>query len=142
LVLRILDFGAVPDAQQDASFQSIYQWELLIVTFIVLFGLFAYRLGGARTTSVLKVGVASILVVISGLNDLTFWLTYDWPDGRPSHLRWASHIIVFVGGPPSVAVAVAFMVVHLALAAAVMCLPLGRYVDRVVDRRKAQQTPA
>jgi hypothetical protein len=81
-------------------------------------------------------------VVVSGLNDLTFWLTYDWPDGRPSHLHWASHITVFVGGPPSVATAVVFLVVHLALAAAVMFLPLGRYVERALNWHADQEHPA
>jgi hypothetical protein len=142
LVLRILRFGAVPDEQQGASFQAIYQWSLLTATFVVLFGLLAYRMAGARTTAVLKLGIASILVVVSGLNDLTFWLTYDWPDGRPSHLNWASHIAVFVGGPPSVATAVVFLVVHLALAIAVMFLPLGRYVERALNRPADQEHPA
>ncbi len=132
MVLRILEFGDVPESEQQASFQSVYQFELFTATFVVLFGLLAYRVAGARTTSVLKFGVASILVVISGLNDFTFWLTNDWPNGRPAEFRWASHIIVFVGGPPSVATAVVFMVVHLALAGAIMALPLGRMVDRAL----------
>lgn len=142
LVLRILTFGAAPDEQQAAAFQGVYQWSLLTATFVVLFGLLAYRMGGARTTSVLKVGAASILVVISGLNDLTFWLTYDWPDGRPSHLRWASHIAVFVGGPPSVVTAVLFLAIHLTLAVAVLFLPLGRHVDRALRRHADQEHPA
>lgn len=132
LVLRVLDFADAPEEQQRASFQAIYQWSLLTVTFVVLFGLFAYRMAGARTAAVVKLGFASILVVISGLNDLTFWLSYDWPDGRPTHLTWASHISVFVGGPPSVATAVVFMVVHLVLAVVVMLLPLDRYIERAV----------
>lgn len=136
LVLRILRFGRAADAAQEDAFRDIYQWELLTATFVVLAGLLAYRLAGARSTAVLKLGVAAILVVVSGLNDLTFWLTYDWPDGRPSHLDWASHIIVFVGGPPSVATAVVFLAVHLALAAAVMFVPLDRYVDRALAEQE------
>jgi hypothetical protein len=132
MILRILEFGTVPDSEQQAAFGHIYQFELFTATFVVLFGLLAYRVAGARTTSVLKFGIASILVVISGLNDITFWLTNNWPDGRPTEFRWASHIIVFVGGPPSVATAVVFMVVHLALAGAIMALPLGRMVDRAL----------
>ena len=139
LVLRILDFGAAPAEQQDAAFESIYQWELLTATFVVLLALLAVRLGGAKATTVLQLGIASILVVISGLNDLTFWATYDWPNGRPTELRWASHIIVFVGGPPNVATAVVFMVVHLALAVAVLLAPLGRVVETIV---RAHETEA
>src|SRR3954468_5937573 len=44
LVLRILDFGAAPKEAQDASFQDIYQWQLLVATFVVLFALLAYRM--------------------------------------------------------------------------------------------------
>lgn len=142
LVLRILRFGAVPDEQQASAFQGIYQWSLLTATFVVLFGLLAYRMAGAATTSVLKLGIASVLVVVSGLNDLTFWLTYDWPNGRPSHLNWASHIAVFVGGPPSVATAVVFLAIHLALAFGVMLLPLNRYVERALNRPAEQEHPA
>jgi len=55
----------------------------------------------------------------------------DWgTDGRPSTLDWASHIIVFTGGPPSVTAAVVFLLVHLALAAAVVAAPVEKWVDR------------
>lgn len=127
LVMRVQGFARSPD--QD--FQPVYQFELFVTTFIVLFALLAYRLGGGRTANVLKVGIASILVVISGVNDLTFWALNDvWSAGtKPTELKWASHMIVFLGGPPSVPAAVAFMAVHLVLAAIVVALPVGRWVS-------------
>lgn len=129
LILRILEYRA------DGEFAVVYQFQLFVVTYIVLFGLLAYRLGGARTATVLKVGVAAVLVVISGLNDLGFWLMNDWgAEGAPSTLEWASHIIVFTGGPPSVPVAVVFLAVHLVLAAAVVAAPVERWVDRRLAR--------
>jgi len=130
LVLRIQEYGRTA-ATDDGAFQPIYQFELFVTTFIVLFGLLGYRLGGARTATVLKTGLAAVLVVISGLNDLTFWALNDvWAAGhRPDTLPWASHIIVFTGGPPSIPVAVTFVVVHLLLAAVVVALPVGRWVD-------------
>lgn len=130
LVMRVQGFARSPD--QD--FQPVYQFELFVTTFIVLFALLAYRLGGGRTANVLKVGVASILVVISGVNDLTFWALNDvWAAGtKPTELKWASHMIVFLGGPPSVPAAVAFMAVHLVLAAIVVALPVGRWVNRAL----------
>ncbi|WP_116050980.1 hypothetical protein, partial [Amycolatopsis palatopharyngis] len=129
-VMRIQTYGR--ESEAEGSFQPIYQFELFITTFIVLFALMAYRLGGARTTSVLKTGIAAVLVVVSGLNDLTFWALNDvWSAGvRPTELKWASHIIVFLGGPPTVLAAVIFMLVHLVLAALVLALPLGRWVDQ------------
>ncbi|MFC4852548.1 hypothetical protein [Actinophytocola glycyrrhizae] len=129
LILRILEYRA------DGQFSVVYQFQLFVVTYIVLFGLLAFRLGGARAATVLKVGAACVLIVISGLNDLGFWVMNDWgAAGRPSTLEWASHIIVFTGGPPSVPTAVVFLLIHFALAAAVLAAPVERWVDRRLGR--------
>ncbi|GAA4545442.1 hypothetical protein [Amycolatopsis samaneae] len=139
LVMRVQAF-ARESATNDDAFGPVYQFELFITTFIVLFALLAYRLGGGRTANVLKTGVAAILVVISGVNDLTFWaLNTVWSAGtRPAELKWASHMIVFLGGPPSVPAAVAFMAVHLALATIVVALPVGRWVNRALGATSAK----
>lgn len=125
-VLRILEFRAT------GQFQPLYQFQLLVVSYLVLAVLLGFRLGGARSAVVLKTGVAAVLVVISGLNDLMFWALYEFPEGRPDTLDWASHIAVFVGGPPGVGVAVVFAAVHLVLAGIVLALPVGRWVDRAL----------
>jgi hypothetical protein len=133
-VLRILDYGQDRAEGVSGTFQLVYQFQLVVVTYTALFGLLAFRLGGARTVTVLKTGIAAVLIVISGLNDLTFWAFYEWPQGRPAELDWASHITVFVGGPPSVATAVVFMAVHVALAGVILALPLGRWLDRTLQQ--------
>ena len=138
MILRVFEFADASTAgqqQAQAAFQRVYQFQLFTIAYVVLLALVALRLGGARTTTVLKTGVAAVLVVVSGLNDLTFWAAYSWPDGRPDQLAWASHISVFVGGPPSVLTATVFLAVHLVLAVAVVALPLGRWVDRAVGAR-------
>lgn len=138
MILRVFEFADASTAGQEqaqAAFQRVYQFQLFTIAYVVLLALLALRLGGARTTTVLKTGVAAVLVVVSGLNDLTFWAAYSWPDGRPDKLAWASHISVFVGGPPSVLTATVFLAVHLVLAVAVVALPLGRWVDRAVGAR-------
>ncbi len=145
MILRVFEFADTPDgdtAASSAAFQRVYQFQLFTVAYVVLFGLFAFRVGGARTATVLKTGMAAVLIVVSGLNDLTFLAAYSWPDGRPTELAWASHISVFIGGPPSVAEAVVFLVVHLALAAVVVALPLGRWVDRAVHAEVAPERAA
>ncbi|GII78469.1 hypothetical protein Sru01_34510 [Sphaerisporangium rufum] len=128
-IMHVLDYSRAAD--KDAAFPALYRFTLFATSFTVLAVLFAYRLGGASTARVLKAGVAGVLVVVSGLNDLTFWAMYDWTGGRPRVLDWASHIAVFVGGPPTAPVAIAFCAVHLALAAAVLALPVQRWLDRV-----------
>ena len=128
-ISHILSYAEAAD--QDAAFPELYQFTIFVNAFTVLAVLFGYRLGGAPTARVLKVGVAAVLVVISGLNDLTFYYSYAWPNGRPGQLAWASHIAVFVGGPPSAAVAIGFCLVHLALAAVVLALPVQAWLDRL-----------
>jgi hypothetical protein len=123
-------FGYAESADQDAAFPALYQWTIFVNAFTVLAVLFAYRLGGATAGRVLRAGLAGILVLISGLNDLTFYFTNDWNGPRPATLDWASHIAVFTGGPPSATTAMVFCGIHLVVAAAILVLPLGRWVDR------------
>ena len=62
----------------------------------------------------LRLGFAGVLVLVSGLNDLTFYYLVRLA-GRPAGpADWASHIAVFVGGPPTPTVAIVFCAVHLA----------------------------
>src|SRR2546421_2746394 len=97
-ITHILDYAGATD--EDAAFPALYQFTIFVNAFTVLAVLFGYRLGGASTARVLKAGLAAVLVVISGFNDLTFYYSYAWPHGRPPRLHWASPIAVFVGGPP------------------------------------------
>lgn len=139
-IIRIFDFADAAD--QAAAFPRLYQFTIFVNAFTVIAVLFGYRLGGAPAARVLKAGVAAVLVVISGLNDLSFYYAYQWPEGRPARLDWASHIEVFVGGPPTPAVAIGFCLVHLGLAAVVLALPVQRWLDRLVSRSPAARATA
>jgi hypothetical protein len=105
------------------AFAPFYQMAIFVNAFTILAILFGYRLGGASTSRVLRLGFAAALVLVSGLNDLSFYYLNDWPEGRPSRLDWASHITVFVGGTATPTVAIVFCAVHLLLATAVLLLP-------------------
>jgi hypothetical protein len=131
-VLRVL--GLADASDQAAAFPSFYQMAIFVNAFTILAILFGYRLGGASTGRVLRLGFAAALVLVSGLNDLSFYYLNDWPDGRPARLDWASHITVFVGGTATPTVAVVFCAVHLLLATAVLLLPAS-----IPPRRR--QTP-
>lgn len=144
--LNVLHIAAFADAEdQAAAFPQLYQFTIFVNAFTVIAVLFGYRLGGASVANVLKAGTASVLVVVSGLNDVTFYYGYQWPEGRPDRLDWASHIEVFVGGPPTPTVAVVFLLVHLGLAAVILALPVQRWFDRF-DRagrdRLSEDAPA
>jgi hypothetical protein len=112
-----------------AQFSSYYRFSIFANAFVVLWGVSAYRLGGGSSVQTLKLGCAGILVLVSGLNDLTMWAMYDWPDGvRPETFDWASHVSIFLGHPPRLSDMLAFFVIHLGLAAIVLRLPLERVV--------------
>lgn len=131
-VLHVDEYAATGGSEE--AFPAYYRFAIFLNAFTVLAVLFAYRLGGAGTARVLKVGVAAVLVVVSGLNDLSFWYLNDWRDGRPRTLSWASHIAVFVGGPPTALTAALFCLVHLALAGVVLALPVQRWLDALALR--------
>jgi hypothetical protein len=114
-----------------AQFAAYYRFSLFVDAFVVLFALFAFRLGGGSTAWVLKLGFAGILVLTSGLNDLTMWIMYPWPRGqRPSTFDWASHVTVFIGHTPHLQDMVGFLAAHLLLIAAILSLPVQRWLDR------------
>jgi hypothetical protein len=122
--LRVL--GLADASDQDAAFPAFYQMAIFVNAFTILAILLGYRLGGAPSGRVLRLGFAATLVLVSGLNDITFFYLYDWPEGRPERFTWASHITVFTGSPATPAVAIGFCAVHLLLAAVVIALPALR----------------
>lgn len=137
-IIHIFDYATAPDLP--AAFPQLYQFTIFLNAFTVVAVLFGYRLGGADAARVLKLGTAAVLVVISGLNDLSFYYLYAWPGGRPDRLDWASHIEVFIGGTPTPAAAIGFCLVHFALAAVVLALPVRRWLDRLLATGPATRT--
>lgn len=136
-VLSTFEFVDSALAGTPDGFARFYQFTLFVNAFTVLFALFAFRLGGASTARTFKTGVAGTLIIISGLNDVTYWLLADWPEGRPDRLEWASHIEVFIGHPPSATEAVVFLAIHLALATGVLLAPWSRWHTRFLRRTEA-----
>jgi len=133
IIMRILTFAGSSD--QDAAFPRLYQMTVFLDAFVIIAIAFAYRLGGAKTGKVIRLGMAGVLILISGLNDLTFYYFYSWPAGRPARLDWASHIKVFVGGSPTAATAIVFCAVHLTLAVAIIVVPWWLHRRRNVAAR-------
>jgi hypothetical protein len=124
--------GLVQAAQMHADqtqFSAYYRFSIFANAFVVLLGVFAFRMGGASSAQVLKLGCAGILVLVSGLNDLTMWAMYDWPGGvRPETFEWASHVSIFLGRDPRLLDMVAFASVHLLLIVGLLRLPLERWI--------------
>ncbi len=124
--------GLVQAAQlhaEQTQFSAYYRFSIFANAFVVLSGVFAFRMGGASSVQVLKLGCAGVLVLVSGLNDLTMWAMYDWPGGvRPETFEWASHVSIFLGRDPHLLDMVAFASVHLLLIVGLLRLPLERWI--------------
>ena len=124
---RLADAAQMQAAK--AQFSEYYRFSIFANAFVVLSALFAFRMGGATSAQALKLGCAGIVVLVSGLNDLTMWAMYDWPGGvRPDTFDWASHVSIFLGRDPHLIDMLAFAAVHLALIAAILRLPLARLI--------------
>lgn len=116
------------------QFAVYYQFSIFVNAFVVLLAVFAFRMGGASTSSVLRVGGAGILILLSGLNDLTMWTMYAWPAGaRPETFDWASHVSIFVGRSPTLIDMLVFLAIHLALMVVVLRLPLTARLSRATS---------
>jgi hypothetical protein len=112
-----------------AQFSDYYRFSIFANAFVVLSSVFAFRMGGAASAQVLKLGCAGILVLVSGLNDLTMWAMYEWPAGvRPDTFDWASHVSIFLGRDPHLVDMLGFAAIHLALIVAILRLPLERWI--------------
>ena len=124
---RLADAAQMQAAK--AQFSEYYRFSIFANAFVLLSAVFAFRMGGATSAQVLKLGVAGILVLVSGLNDLTMWAMYDWPGGvRPDSFDWASHVSIFLGREPRLIDMLAFAAVHLVLMLAILRLPLARWI--------------
>ena len=114
---------------EQAQFAQYYRFSIFVNAFVVLFGLFCFRMGGGSTAQSLKLGLAGVLLLVSGLNDLTMWAMYEWPGGvRPDTFSWASHVSIFLGRDAGLVDMLTFLAVHLALVVTIMYLPLERWL--------------
>ena len=132
-VAHLADAEAGSTAQ--AQFSEYYRFATFVNAFTVLFALFTFRMGGASAAQVLKLGLSGSLVVISGLNDLTMWAIYPWPEGtRPAVFAWASHVGVFLGRTPALPDMLLFVAAHLCLVLLVLRLPFDRWLEAARKR--------
>ena len=79
------------------------------------------RLGGSPAATVRRISYASILVMLSGLEDLSFWLWRGQP--VPQRWDWADHMTVRLGHVAGRTEAYVFIAAHLLAALAVLCWP-------------------
>ncbi|MFE9581048.1 hypothetical protein ACFYO1_32060 [Nocardia sp. NPDC006044] len=117
-------------AALDDDFNRLYSWMRILVPLLILCLALMLRLGGALPAVTRRVSYAGILIMLSGLEDLAFQLLR----GKPLADRWdwADHMTVRLGHVASRNEALAFIVVHLLLAGAIVLLP-DRFWRRIGD---------
>ncbi|MDA0638409.1 hypothetical protein OUY22_33810 [Nonomuraea sp. MCN248] len=117
-----------------AVFEDLYLHVVVFVPFMIVALVLAYRLGGGSREGVLRVGAATTILQMSGLEDLMAVLMNSRLDGIPEVWDWAHHMTVRLGHPATRNEAYAFIVVHVLLAVVALTLP-RRVFDRLLRRR-------
>lgn len=138
-VPRQFYFGGLGD-----DFDGLYFTTLMLVPFVILSLVLCLRLGGARTSVVVRLAVAMLLLQLSGIEDLAFLTVNDLSGTAfspiPEVWTWADHMAVRLGHYPTRTEAFAFIAVHVALAVTVVALPdrAWRALARLPRRRPAR----
>ncbi|GAB4588123.1 hypothetical protein Ntsu_59550 [Nocardia sp. IFM 10818] len=127
-------------AAMDGDLDRHYAWMRVLVPTLILCLVFALRLGGGGAATVRRVGYAGILIMLSGIEDLTFQLLRG--NGVAEQWDWADHMTVVLGHVASRTEAYAFIAVHLIIAVVVVCLPdrLWHRAGGEVQRRVRART--
>ncbi|WP_051468109.1 hypothetical protein [Actinomadura oligospora] len=106
---------------------ELYYTVLTEVPFIILALALAYRLGGGKRGTTLRLCGAMMLLQLSGLEDLAYLTVNHHTDPAwtpiPKVWKWADHMKVFLGHYPTKGEAYAFITVHVILALAVLFVP-------------------
>jgi hypothetical protein len=109
----------------NALFNEFYTTVAMLVPYVFLWVSLAYRLGGGSPSGSLKLSIACLLVMLSGYEDIMLFIAS--PMGRmPEVARWAYHVTVFLGHPPSRLELWTFMAIHLLLAVLILAAPWDR----------------
>lgn len=108
----------------NADFDSFYALMRMVMPFFILSVALALRLGGGSGGQVRRAAYASLLVMVSGLEDLMFQIWAGVP--IPDRWDWAEHITVRLGHVASQNEALIFIGVHLVLALLVVLVPAPR----------------
>lgn len=107
---------------------DVYYMTLVIVPFMILTLALSYRLGGGHSGATLRLSFALLAVMLSGIEDLAFFVVNDHPIGRfnpiPETWEWVSHLAVRIGHPPTKYEVYASIILHFALAGLILFTPL------------------
>jgi hypothetical protein len=92
-----------------------------LVPLLILAIALPYRLGGGGSGAVRRMSYASLLVMLSGIEDLLFWVWRGSP--VPDRWDWADHLTVLLGHMAGRTEAYVLIGLHLAAAVFVLRWP-------------------
>lgn len=115
-------FGTLDTPAQGEMYTNLY---FLCYPLIIMSVAFAHRLGGGKPGQSIKICVAGILLIFSGLLDLSF----NTANGRPlaESLDYAYHIIILFGRALTWKEGLAFCLAHLPVIAIIIALPMDKW---------------
>ena len=118
-------FGTLNTPAQGEMYTNLY---LLLYPLCIMAIAFAYRQGGGKPGQCIKICVVGILLIFSGLLDLSF----DIANGRElqATLDYAYHIIVVVGRALTWKEGVVFCLCHVPVIVIILLLPLDKWFEK------------
>jgi hypothetical protein len=125
------------------TFEDLYFLVITMLPYAILALVLCYRLGGGIASHCRRLGYGTLLLMLSGLEDLAFLTINHHTDPRftsiPEHWTWASHINVFFGRPVSKHEAYAFIALHVVAAIVVLFVP-ARWLRAMVPRARLRRS--
>ena len=113
---------------------GIYYNTLILVPIIILSLALSYRLGGGSTENTLRLSFSLLVIMLSGIEDLAFFIVNSHEPGRfnpiPEVWDWVSHMRVRIGHNPTKNEAYLFIAGHLVLAGFILFYPF-RFITRL-----------
>jgi len=129
-------YELAPGADQaglEQIFAQFYTITAILVPYFILTVAFAFRMGGGRSGQVLKIGGSGILLMLSGIEDIMFFVVNGfWP--MPEVISWASHMTVRLGRPATRTEFFILCALHFLLIFLLWALPLDRWMARCRGR--------
>ncbi|MBO4697954.1 MAG: hypothetical protein J5643_11875 [Lachnospiraceae bacterium] len=119
-------FGTLGKPEQGEMYTNLY---FLLYPGIIMSVAFAYRLGGGKPGQCIKICTTGILMIFSGLLDLSFNTAHGEPLAKT--LDYAYHIIILFGRPLTWMEGFFFCLAHFVLIAIIIALPLDKWIEKM-----------
>ncbi len=119
-------FGTLGTPAQGEMYTNLY---FLCYPLIIMSVAFAYRMGGGKPGRSIKICTAGILMIFSGLLDLSFNTAHGEPLAKS--LDYAYHIIILFGRPLTWMEGLVFCLCHFVVIAIILALPLDKWIEKL-----------